>query len=153
MTTTKFQTKLLTQYVAEIFGNDNIKDPLLVKPISQKTKFQLKKLGNDLHAEYIAAMKQVNEIRNQLSEEYEEPLPPESKPDAVPTKGTRIKEDKKAEFLKLVGEIEEMEVEVSHADFTERDFFDQTTGDMVASRTYYNIIDVLIYEKQEATPA
>ena len=147
-TSTKFQVKFLPQYISEIFGNQEFKDPLLTKNLSQKVKYQLKKLGNSLQEEY----KQAVEHLKELFEKYSETTPPENVSDgiaekSIPTK--KIKPEFTEQFREESKEIEEMEVEIHHTVFVERDFVDQSTGEVVGGNIYWNIIDKLVYEKSE----
>jgi predicted aconitase len=143
--TTKFKVKFLSQYLSEIFGSNDVSDPLLIKNLSQKTKFNLKKLGASLQDEHKLALDQVKELFNEHSEEI--PLEP-GEERTTPKK--RIKESSKEEFPRAVKEIEDMYVEIEHAEFVEKDFLDRSTGEIIAGTTYYNLIDILLrWEPQE----
>lgn len=143
--TTEFQIKYVGQYLAEIFGSEQVKDPLLNKNISQRTKFQLKRLGLMLQKDYKEVLNQTQEIFNKYSEEKEVP----QKEGEAPIKRKVIKEEFKETFMKEAGELEEGVVTLTHDKFEERDFIDKSTGDIVAGNTYYNVIDILLWEKQE----
>lgn len=146
--TTEFQIKYIGQYLAEIFGNEQIREPLLNKSISQKTKFQLKRLGLMLQKEYKVVLEQTQELFNKYSEEVEVP----TKEGQEPTKRKVIKEEFKETFMKEAGELEDGVVTLTYDKFEDRDFIDKNTGDIVAGNTYYNIIDILLWEvKEEAT--
>ncbi len=153
MTTTKFKINLIPQMTVEIFGSDQLPDPLLLKSIPQKTKYELKKLGNALNEELKTALTEMKELRDKFSEDFDEKdkdgLPVLDK-DGKPVQKKRIKKEHEEEFLKAARDIEDMEVEIQHYDFTERDFIDSSTGGVVSSKSYYNLLDRVIYEKQES---
>jgi len=144
MATTKFKAQYLSQYIQEIFGSPEQQEPLLTKNLSQKTKFHLKRLGNSLQAEYKQLIEQVRELYDKYSEEYEGE-------DKKPKK--RIKEEFKEQFTKEVEELDDVEVPITHDDFIERDFIDKSTGDIVGGKVYFNLLDILIFEKQDAVTA
>lgn len=146
--TTEFQIKYIGQYLAEIFGSEQIREPLLNKSISQKTKFQLKRLGLMLQKEYKVVLDQTQELFNKYSEEVDVP----AKEGQEPTKRKVIKEEFKETFMNEARELEDGVVTLTYDKFEDRDFIDKTTGDIVAGNTYYNIIDILLWEvKEEAT--
>ncbi len=154
--TTKFKVKFLPQYLHEIFGNPEFQNPLLTQNLSQKTKFALKKLGNSLQEEYKQVLDQLRELYKGYSEEVpdestEVTSSEEETVKQAPKKepATRVKEEFKEQFLKESLEIENMDVEIDHPELTERDFFDRSTGEVIGSTNYYNVIDILLYERDE----
>jgi hypothetical protein len=149
--TSKFKAQFLNVYISEIFGNKEMQEPLLLKNISQKTKFGLKKLGTALQVEYKAIMEKLQEMFNEYSEEVVSPLKEDAAPDAVPETRKVVKEEFREQFLKETKELEDLDIEVSHQDFEEKDFIDKSTGDIVASNNYYNLLDILVFEKEEVT--
>jgi len=152
MTTTKFKTKFLQQYALEIFGNREFSEPLLNKNLSQKIKFHLKKLGNALQVEQKQALEQVQELFNKYSEEVPEQEAVEntesaevvSKVQQAPQK--RVKDEFREQFLREAQEIEDIDVSIQHEDFTEKDFIDRETGEIVGGEVYYNLLELLILE-------
>lgn len=150
MTTSKFQVKFINQYIVELFGNQDVREPILVKDISQKVKYHLKKLGNTLQEEYKTVIAQLQEMFDKYSEEVTE-APEENVAGGtrVPGPKKRIKEEFKEQFLKESSELEDMEIEVSHYSFTERDFIDHSTGDVVGGNIYFNLIDLLVFSKED----
>lgn len=154
---TKFKAKFLNVYLVEIFGSEDMTEPLLQKNLSQKTKFQLKKLGASLQKEYKSVLTEIQELFNTHSEEVqEEELVLEEVGEEVPvrtlpsTPKKRVKEENKEQFLKEALELEEMLVDIEHSEFTEKDFIDRNTGDIVGGSQYYNIIDILLgWDKSE----
>lgn len=145
--TTKFKVKFLQQYLTEIFGNDETSDPLLRCNLSQKTKFNLKKLGVSLQEEHKNATSAVRELFNESSEDVPLKEGETLKEGVLPQK--RIKEEFKEKFQKEIKEIEEMVVSIDHPDFVEKDFIDRSTGEIVAGNTYYNLIDILLRWEEE----
>lgn len=141
MTVTKFKAQFLQQFLQEIFGSAEQQEPLLTKNLSQKTKFHLKRLGNSLQTEYKQLIEAVKELYDKYSEEYDK--------DGKPAK--RIKEEHKEDFAREAGELDELEISITHDDFIERDFIDKSTGEVVGGKTYFNLIDLLVFEK-EAIP-
>lgn len=140
MKETKFPALMLNSYVIEIFGSGEHKNPLIMKNLSQKTKFHLKKLGEQFHKEDKALKDQVMDIRKELSDEVEE----DGK------KFYQLKEENKDEFKKRISELEAIVIPLLHYEFTEADFIDKKTGDVVGGEDiYYNIIDILIYSIEE----
>lgn len=149
-TSTKFQVRYLPQYVTEIFGNQEFRDPLLTKNLSQKVKYRLKKLGNSLQEEYRQAVEQLKELFEKYSEEVAASDVVADDINTKPENSKRqIKPEFKEQFQKEAQEIEEMEVEIPHSEFVERDFIDQSTGDIVGGNTYWNIIDMLVFSKED----
>lgn len=151
MTTTKFKTKFLQQYALEIFGNREFPEPLLNKNLSQKIKFHLKKLGNALQVEQKQALEQVQELFNKYSEEVPEQEAVENTESAEvvnvqqkPQK--RVKDEFREQFLREAQEIEDIDVSIQHEDFTEKDFIDRETGEIVGGEVYYNLLELLILE-------
>lgn len=156
---TKFQAKFLESYIVEIFGRQDVKDPLLLKNLSQRTKFNLKKLGNALQEEYKAVRGHLQELFDKYAVEEEVPAeqlelplegPIETPKKAVKPVAKKIPDDKREEFLKEASELEEMLVEVEHAEFKESDFIDKETGDIVAGSIYYNVIDLLLWDREDS---
>jgi hypothetical protein len=143
MTTSKFKVKLLETYLIELFGNQKVTEPLLRKNLSQKVKFQLKKLGILMEEEHKLASTQLRELFDKYSKE--EKGEPNMPPKRV------LKDEFKEQFETEAREIEEMDVEISHYDFSERDFIDQSTGEIVAGNIYYNVLDIIFFEKEVAT--
>lgn len=140
MKETKFPAALLNSYVIEIFGSGEHKNPLIMKNLSQKTKYNLKKLGEQFHKEDTQLKNQVMEIRKELSDEVEE----------NGVKMYQLKEGNMEEFKKKIAELELMTIPLLHYDFKEEDFIDKATGDVVGGENiYYNIIDILIYAIDE----
>lgn len=138
MTTTQFPVALINSYIVEILGNAQYKNPLLLKNLSQKTKYNLKKLGDILREEQKNVYAQVMDLRTKYSEKIKTP---EGKDEL------EIKEEFKEQFLKEATELENMKIPIIHYPFVEADFIDKSTGDVVgAEGIYYNIIDILIYE-------
>lgn len=152
-TNTKFQVRYLPQYATEIFGNQEFSEPLLTKNLSQKVKYQLKKLGSAIQEEYKQAVQQLKELYDKYSEEVLDEIPIESPLESVVEKSrpskTQIKAEFREQFKKEAQEIEDIEVEIPHTVFTEKDFIDHSTGAVVSGNTYFNIVDKLVYEKLE----
>lgn len=149
---TKFQARYLESYIVEIFGRQDVKDPLLLKNLSQRTKFKLKKLGNSLQEEYKAVREHLQQLfeKYAIEEEIGQPELPFEPTEALQEaskkqKSTqkRIPEDKKEEFLKEAAELEDMLVEIEHQPFEEKDFIDKDTNEIVAGQIYYNLVDIL----------
>lgn len=141
MTTTQFPVALMNSYIIEIMGGGQYKNPLLLENLSQKTKFNLRKLGDALKVEHKLAYKQLMDLREKYSDS--------AKNDKGEIELT-VKEEFKEQFVKEASEIEEMKIPILHYPFEEKDFIDKSTGEVVGtSGTYYNIIDILIYEKSE----
>lgn len=139
MTTTNFKAKFLEQYLIELLGSkDGTVHPLLTKPLNQKTKYNLKKLSEELRKEMTNVKDQVKEIYDKYSEEYI---------DEAGTKMRRIKKEHEEEAAKEFVELEDMDVPIVHYPFVEKDFIDKETGEVVADETYYNIIDELVFNK------
>lgn len=150
MTKTKFEAKFLNQFIVELFGNQDVRDPLLLKDISQKVKYHLKKLGNAMQAEHKALIAQLQELYDKYSEEVPVDSTAEDRdPNAPLPSKRRIKEEFKEKFIKETSELEDLEIELEHYSFTEKDFIDHSTGDVVGGTTYFNLIDKLVYEKEE----
>lgn len=127
----KVQNQLLSQYLIEIFGNKDVKENLLAKSIPQKTKFNLKLLGNIL----VEKEKEFFTKLTALRETYA--------PNGEPEEST------KEEFEKLGRTLFEEEIEVKCYNFTEDDFIDSKTNKVVGSEgIYFNLIDKLVYEKE-----
>lgn len=142
MTTTNFKSRFLEQYLIELLGNkDNTVHPLLTKNLSQKTKYNLKKLADEVRKSYNDIKEQVRTIFDKYAEEYE---------DEAGKKMKRIKKENEETAAKEFNELEEMDVSILHYPFEEKDFIDKSTGEVVADETYYNIIDILIYDKVDA---
>lgn len=140
MKTIKLKTKYLENYLVEIFGSDRVQDPLLLKNISQKTKFNLKKLGNSIQIEYRQVVDHIKELFDEYHEEYI--------PEGESTPKKRIKEGLSEEFNTKLKELDEVVVEIQTVEFTEKDFTDVVTKEIVAGSVYYNILDVLLWEEQ-----
>lgn len=143
MTSTKFKVSIFEQIIIEIFGSQDgkIHDPILLKNISQKTKFHLRKLGE-------ALQKEMKLIREQLKEIYDKYFDEVVGEDGK--KARKIKEGMSEEdFVKEANELESIEVEIPHHDFQEDDFIDKVTGDIIAGKIYYNLLDKLIYEIED----
>ncbi len=141
MTETKFPAKLLESCVIEIFGSSEHKGALLLKPLSQRTKFHLRKLGEQLNKEQVLIKKQLQELHKEYATE-------DFVDEATQKEHKRIPEDKREEFIAKARELEELEIPLMHYDFQEKDFVDGSTNDIVAGDIYYNIIDLLIFNKQ-----
>lgn len=144
MATTKLPVKFLDQYLVELFGNEKVSHPILLTSISQKTKYQLRKLGINIQEELKTLRAEAQAIQDKYSEEQ-----PAPNSEAAPVK--KIPEDKQEAYNQEMAELEAMEIPFDHYDFTEKDFIDRETGDIVASNTYFNLLDKLIFEKQEST--
>jgi len=140
MKTVKLKTKYLDNYLVEIFGSDRVQDPLLLKNISQKTKFHLKKLGNAIQTEYRQVIDQIKELYDEYHEEYI--------PEGETTPKKKIKEGMEEEFRKKLNELDEIDIEVQTVEFTEKDFTDVVTKDVVAGSIYYNILDILLWDEK-----
>jgi len=138
MTTTTFLAGALNVYLGEIFGSNENKHPLLFMNLSQKTKYNLRKLGESLKKEQKTVIDQLIEIRKN----YIETVVEDDK------KVEKVIVGKEDEFMKVTKELEVVEIQIEHPDFQEKDFIDKTTGEIVGSELYYNIIDKLIYEKE-----
>lgn len=156
---TKFSAKYLESYIVEIFGRQDVKDPLLLKNLSQKTKFKLKKLGNALQSEYKDIRAHLQELFEKYAteeempvEQLELPLEGQEKKASSGKAQKRIPEDKKEAFLKEAGELENMLIEIEHAPFEEKDFIDKETGDIVAGGIYYNCIELVLGWEQAEEP-
>lgn len=142
MTITKFKAALLENLLIELFGSKEEKfhDPLLLKNISQKTKFHLRKLGEAIQKEEKAVKEQLREIYTKFYEDV----------DVEGVKTRKLKEGMVQEdFIKEATEIEQLEVEIQHHDFQEDDFIDKTTNSVVGGKIYYNLLDRLIYEIED----
>jgi len=126
----KVKNNMSTQYLIEIFGNQEFKDNLLWKPIPQKTKYFLRVLGDKLLEQEKEFSKKMLSLRETFFE------------DGV------VKEESKEEFETLGMEIMNEEKEYEVFDFEESDFVDSKTNKVVGGENiYYNLIDKLIYEK------
>lgn len=140
MKTIKLKTRYLDNYLVEIFGSDRVQDPLLLKNISQKTKFNLKKLGNSIQTEYRQVVDHIKELYDGYSEEYI--------PEGETTPKKRIKEGMTDEYNTKLKELDDVVIEIQTVEFTEKDFTDVITKEIVAGSIYYNILDVLLWEEQ-----
>ncbi len=147
----KVKVKDIQTFLQEIFGTKDM-EPLLLKNISQKTKFHLKKLGNVLIEEQKAIQEQVKTI---ASEYYTEEVEMKDEnggtfknEDGTPKVNKVVPADKKEAFEKAVIEINELEVPIQTFSFSEEDFIDNETKKVVATTNYCNIIDVLIYNTE-----
>ena len=126
----KVKNNMSTQYLIEIFGNQEFKDNLLWKSIPQKTKYFLRVLGDKLSEQEKEFSKKMLSLRETFFE------------DGV------VKEESKEEFETLGMEIMNEEKEYELFDFEESDFVDSKTNKVVGGENiYYNLIDKLIYEK------
>ena len=126
----KVKNNMSTQYLIEIFGNQEFKDNLLWKSIPQKTKYFLRVLGDKLLEQEKEFSKKMLSLRETFFE------------DGV------VKEESKEEFETLGMEIMNEEKEYEVFDFEESDFVDSKTNKVVGGENiYYNLIDKLIYEK------
>lgn len=127
----KLQNQVVSQFLIEIYGNKEVKENLLMKSISQKTKYHLRLLGDRL----IEIEKDFFKKMQNLQETYyvEGKLP----------------EDKKQEFESLALELLNQEHEIPCYEFTESDFKDTKTNEIVAGEgIYYNLIDELVFKKE-----
>lgn len=140
----KVKAKELQIYLSEIFGSDKV-EPLLLKNISQKTKFHLKKLGNQLIEEQKAVQEQVKSL---VAEFYTEEIEV-TQEDGTTKTDKIVPSDRKEEFEAKVMEINELELPLTVYNFTETDFIDHSTKEVVACNNYINLIDLLVYSDKE----
>lgn len=140
MTTTQFPALLLNSYIVEIMGSEKHKNPLLLRNLSQKTKFNLRKLAEALKVEQKAINTQVMDLRTKYSDKTKDEKGQEQ---------LVVREAETELFIKEVQEIEDMKISVAHYPFEEKDFIDKSTGEVVgAEGLYFNIIDILIFDKE-----
>ncbi len=142
MIVTKFKAALLSNLLVELFGSSDEKfhDPLLLKNLSQKTKFHLRKLGESIQKEDKAIKDSLRELYDKY---YDVPVNKEGeKPQRELKEGMKVED-----FIKEATELEQMDIEISHYDFQEDDFIDKSTNDIVGGKIYYNIIDLTIFAK------
>lgn len=139
MKETKFPASMLRSYTIEIFGSQEHKQPLILKNLSQKTKFHLRRLGEEFHKKEKEVIDQVVALRGEYFDDVED----DGK------KSKRIKEGKEDEFKQKLGEIDGIEIPILHYEFSEADFIDRDTKEVVGSENiYFNIIDKLIYDTE-----
>lgn len=141
--TTKFSLPALEVYLSDIFGEQaqegkEQKTGLLLENIPQSTKHYLKRLGAKLQEEHKAYIDSRNALVTKYGEEVEQP---------DGNKITKVKDDNMQEFLKEVNELMQSSIEIDHTVMTEESFFD-SNGKVFTSKNYYNLLDVLVYDKQ-----
>lgn len=147
--TTKFKARFLPLYHLEIFGNAENLENLLSKNLSQKTKYNLKKLGVKLQNEYKSVTEQAREIFNKYAEDVPNEKLEELEDKSLVANGKQVPLNKQVDFQKEIQDLEEMDIEIEHPTFTESDFIDRSTGEIVAGKMYYNLIDLLLWEGKD----
>ena len=134
---TTFKAGMIKQYIDEIYGGKDVKDPLIFKNISQRTKYHLRMLGEELlkHDKKI-----VDQLREVFEKHYEMPYEEIQKTNPI------LSEEKMGQFKKDIQDVSEIDIEIQHFPFKEADFIDKSTNDVIAGNgVYYNLIDVLVY--------
>jgi hypothetical protein len=138
-------------YISEIFGGQNT-EALLLKNLSQKTKFHLKKLGNTLVETQKDLAAQAKELVDQYITEDVQVKDKEGvlvfNEDGSPKMDKVVPEDKKEEWEKKITELNNMIVPIQCFSYVEDDFVDVETKKVVSSKTYYNLLDLILYSEE-----